>query len=477
MRPIPWKQLLALALLGALLTACGQGVGVALPTVQPAQPTLPPAQPTAQPTAQPAQPTAQPAQPTLQPAPGQQPTAPQPAARPTFAFDPQGGGPGTAVTVRGWGFQPGGWVGVYLGVPGPVGTAMASAQADAQGRWALRVTIPDNLPDGSPVPAGKVHLVTMNERFEAQASAPFGFVPPAQPPTQQPAPQLPPLRQARDNVETMIVAYGTAPIQRYMARAMRDRYTGGTGFASLMGFDPLQMQGAPQVGEPQLHGQFARVPVALPFANEREHFLIELVVEDGEWRVATSAFQRAEPITRPVDRTPAAEPGSLDAEAIGRMICEHMGALRPGQPILAAAVATAGDYALGIARPQGEQMDTFFYLKRENGVWRQLLVTGPTTTDVLVNNGIPVSLEVPQPMFGIMMATFGHFNGGPGGTADGHVLINSIADGHARVTVRDAAQSDITVYLRQDGVWTALISGQVFAPEALDELGIPLSVR
>jgi hypothetical protein len=416
------------------------------------------------------------AQPTLQPIPGQQPTAPQPAIKPTFTFEPRGGAAGAAVVVTGWGFQPNGWVGVYLGVPGPVGTALGSATADAQGRWEARVIIPGSLPDGGPVPAGKVFLVALNERMQAQASAPFGFVPPAGP---QPEPPLPPLQQARDHVEVMIVAYGTAPIQRYMGRAMRTAYENGQGFPTLMGFDPLQMQNAPQFGEPALRGRTAQLPVALTFANERRHFLIELAVEEGQWKVTSSSFQRSEPIkppAPPVDMTPASEPGSLDANALGQLMLEHMRPLRPGQPILTAAVATAGDYALGLARPMGE-IDTYFYFKREGGVWRELLVTGPTTRDVLVSNGIPVSLEVPQPMFGVVMGTMGHYNGGPGGQVSGHLVIERIAESHARVTLREATQGDITVYLRLDATYAVLIAGQVFAPEALDQLNIPASIR
>lgn len=446
------KKIFAAALLAATLAGCG--ARVALP-----------------PTTQPAPATTQPAPGTAQPAPG---TA-QPA-RPTFSMEPKDGAPGTTVTMRGWGYAPGAWIGVYLGTPNPVGTAMTSVQANGQGVWEARVVIPASLPDGRAVPAGNVTLVTMNDRFQALASAPFGFVAPQQPapPLEQP---LPNPRQGRDTIQTMIVAFGTAPAQRYVTAPLRAAMDGGQSFEQVMGFNPHLLTAPAEIGEPQLSGRTARIPVTLTFADQRQFFVFEMAIEQGMWKIAASVFQRSEPIvqTPPVNTAPAMQLNQEDSAALGQLMLDKLRPARPGRPILAHAVALADDYALGVARPVGE-MDIYFYFKRDNGVWYDIFSGGPTTTDVLISYGIPVSLELPQPMFGVAMGVLGYYNGGSGGAADGYVVTDRIGDGYARATVYDAAQGPITAYVRLDGP-TVVLAGQVFAPEVFDQLGIPMIVR
>lgn len=592
MRATIGRQAIAAALLITALAGCGLARPAAqLPTAAPA------------PTGQPAT-TAAPAAATARPA-----ATAAPAAGPAFSFEPRGGAPGTVVAVRGWGHQPDAWVGVFLGVPGPVGTALASAQADAAGRWEARVTIPGTLPDGAPVPARDVFLVTMDAQFRPQASAPFAYQAPA-----RPGPQIPPLQQARDNVETLLLAYGTAEIRDYLGAGLRRPYEQGRPLPELLGFDPLRMQGKPEIGQPQQRpGRGAAdVGVTVTLPGERQHYIFSMLVEDGYWKLAGAQFLRSEPVHQPfpgpgwvdqivgdytgdgvderylvraeqpaaqvsfgdpyldhnsrptaavmvaqvgphnvnvllsadaegvrsgaaelatfpyeraagylialdrrgpflvylqplradgaslapvmalaydqaaagfrpyappVDRTPASEPGRQDAVAIGQLALDYTRASSLGDaPIVAGAVATAGEYALAVAQPAGGQVQ-FIYLRRQGGSWQVLLATAGTTPEVLRASGIPQSLEMPQPMIDLLYGTLAYFNSAPGRAADGYALIERVDGRHARVTLRDASQGDITVYLHQPMGWEVLIAGQVFAPEELDRLGIPASVR
>lgn len=233
--------------------------------------------------------------PTTAPVATAQPGAPTaaPVARPTFAFEPRGGGPGTVVTVKGWGFQPNSWVGVYLGIPGPVGTALNSARADGAGAWQVAVTIPGNLPEGAPVPAENIFLVSMSDQMRPLTSARFGF--------QAPAPQRPPIAQARDNVRTLLAAYGTADVRPYLFSTLRQRFDEGRSLPDLIGFDPLLMEARPELGEPQQRpgGGVVEQGVIASFPGELRHYSFTLGVEDGFWKVMEVQFVRSEPVHYP----------------------------------------------------------------------------------------------------------------------------------------------------------------------------------
>jgi predicted small lipoprotein YifL len=493
MRPTKARYLLPTLLLFLALTACGQrgpGAQQPAPTAQPtANPTTQPTtQPTANPTTQPTtQPTANPTtQPTANPTtlPTTQPAPTSTVTRPTFSFEPRGGAPGTRVKVRGWGFQPNAWVGVFLGIPNPVGTAMGSAKADAAGGWQADVSIPANLPSGEPVPSTNIYLVTMNEQFQALASAPFGY--------QAPAPQLPPLAQASDNVTTMLVAYGTADIKPYLAQNLRQWYENGKSLPWLIGFDPMKMQGKPQVGAARQLPQsiWAEVPVTVTLPQSVDDYNFTLVVEDGFWKVNGTQLLRSTPIPSPTAAPPTAvpptavpepaatTPSAADATAIGQFTYNQLRPEYPAAPgALAGAVAVAGDYAVALFSPSGQVLHHVFY-KRVSGGWRTELISPDPTPELLRSLGIPTTLAYPQPMYGVMMGTLGPYSNPSGDLAEGHVVIERMADMHARVRISDAAQGDITGYLRDEGNgWRMLITGQVFAPEALDQLNIPLSVR
>src|SRR5687767_9080772 len=127
------------ALLGIVLAACGSNTQAQ--------------QPTALPSAQPS-PIA-----TARPVPAATAAPATPAAKPIIGFNPQAGAPGTVVSVFGSGYLPGAPVAVRLGLPHPTGEVLASAFADASGRWSASLTIPDRLPSGEVIGATPMFLV------------------------------------------------------------------------------------------------------------------------------------------------------------------------------------------------------------------------------------------------------------------------------------------------------------------------------
>jgi hypothetical protein len=228
--PAFWLALISLILSVSLgIAACTlvtAGGPVSSPAPSLAAPTAQPGQPTAAPTAQPGQPTAAP---TAQPG---QPTA-QPAA-PIIGFNPKAGGPGTAIDVFGSGYTPGAWYVVRLGLPHPTGEALFSAQADANGRWSGRFTMPAALPSGQPIPDGQLFLVAMDDQNTALASAPFAF---AAAPAQQfeDGPQL---------VSAMLEAYRSgADVRPYLSPDLVQQIDAGRPAHQLLGLHPVALQG------------------------------------------------------------------------------------------------------------------------------------------------------------------------------------------------------------------------------------------
>jgi hypothetical protein len=183
------RRALVLALLGAILAACSEQISTG-PAPTPALPSTAVAGATA--TAAPAIPTAAPAS-TPRPAATAAPAIPTtvPIITPIIGFQPQTGGPGTSVNVFGSGYGAGSHVAVRLGLPQPTGEVLASAVVDANGRWGATLVIPDRLPSGDSITSRDMFLVAMDEGNRALASAPFGFIPPAEP-APQPAPHTPP---------------------------------------------------------------------------------------------------------------------------------------------------------------------------------------------------------------------------------------------------------------------------------------------
>lgn len=146
----------ALGLLLLLLAACGGQAAIPTPAPPPPPTAIPP-------TAIP--PTAAPATP--------EPATPEP--RPTLSFSPESGGPGTRVQVFGTGYPPGAQVAIRLGRPEPIGEVLASARADAGGRWAAELIIPERLPSGELIGSPLIMLVAMDEQNRPLAWAPFSL--------------------------------------------------------------------------------------------------------------------------------------------------------------------------------------------------------------------------------------------------------------------------------------------------------------
>jgi hypothetical protein len=268
-----------LAIWALALAACG------LRTSQSPAPSQATAVVSAQPTV-----AAAPIQVSGQPAP--QPTAPiidaQP--QPVIGFQPQSGGPGTSVNVFGSGYAPNEMVAIRLGLPQPLGEALASAQADAAGRWSTQLVIPDRLPSGTVITGEQMRLVAMNDRNEALASAPFAFTKPSDLP--------PPAAAATDAVAAFLMAVqqaGASPAARsYLTNDLRAAVERGefdihtllieqnpfTGF-TVDSFTEHQSPNMPypivqvtlQYGQPQ--------PAAV------RHF--SMVQEQGQWKIGAVA--------------------------------------------------------------------------------------------------------------------------------------------------------------------------------------------
>jgi hypothetical protein len=95
------------------------------------------------------------------------------AATPTVTMSPTAGAAGTTVTLSGAGWPAGTRVvlsmgGAATGAGGSYGTAVT----DAQGRVTLRARLAA-LPNGAPLPAGRVTLLAHNGDGSLKATAPF----------------------------------------------------------------------------------------------------------------------------------------------------------------------------------------------------------------------------------------------------------------------------------------------------------------
>ena len=121
----------------------------------------------------------------------------------------------------------------------------------------------------------------------------------------------------------------------------------------------------------------------------------------------------------------------------------------------------------------------FAFLRQAPGAgWEVVLVSGAPTPDMLARAGIPGSLLALGPVPAIVDMLMAYYNRPEAGGSDGWLSVDAIDGGYARATLHRSADGDLAVYLRGSGDnWERLIDGQVFAPEALDQLGIPASVR
>lgn len=98
-----------------------------------------------------------------------------PTARPAFAFEPRQGGPGSTISVRGWGFAANALVKIGMGFPAYTGAPLGLTNANARVEWQVRVSMPDVQPSPGP-DWSKTLLIVLDGNDRTLASAPFSFI-------------------------------------------------------------------------------------------------------------------------------------------------------------------------------------------------------------------------------------------------------------------------------------------------------------
>ena len=193
-----------------------------------------------------------------------------------------------AVNVFGSGYVSGAPVKLRLGLPSPTGEVLASAFADADGRWSASLTIPDRLPSGEIIDTDKLYLVAMNDANIALASAPFGFARPSEEPT---------IKGARQAVSDLLSAWTAGNIEAVsslLANEMRDQVAAGRPLFQVLGMQGDNLDSF-EIREPT-PSEIMLVPATLHYHSFDEERFYYLVVEDGRWKIAgTNAAQRPQP--------------------------------------------------------------------------------------------------------------------------------------------------------------------------------------
>lgn len=104
-------------------------------------------------------------------------TAPIVVARPTVTVSPASGAAGRAVTLSGQGWPAGTRVVLSMGGAATgAGGNYGAAVADAQGRISIRARL-SALPNGAPLPTGRVMLMAHNADSSLKATVPFAVTP------------------------------------------------------------------------------------------------------------------------------------------------------------------------------------------------------------------------------------------------------------------------------------------------------------
>jgi len=189
----------------------------------------------------------------------------------------------------------------------------------------------------------------------------------------------------------------------------------------------------------------------------------------------------AQPTAAPAQPTvepPAQAPDRLAALNIGTVARRYLQAEFPGHPIVAGALAVAGDYAVATAVPAGFEWRLLFMRVAPGAGYEVVLDNIAATSEKLRARGIPTSLLQRGEAATVASAVMFHTNTPQYGGADGVVTVDGVDGGYARATLHRAPGDELTIYLAQvEGNWRWLIDGQLFALEALDAHGIPASLR
>jgi hypothetical protein len=208
---------------------------------------------------------------------------------PAFAFEPEQGGPGTIVEVRGWNFAPNASVHVGIGFPSRAGPALASVTADSTGVWQAHLTLPEL--QLSPGPDwSRAHLLVQDDQARTLASAPFSFSP-GTGLTREAASQT---------VSDLLTAYKRGEdVQSYLASQLRAQVDAGQPLDVLLNLSPAALLSY-RVGAPEERpSEVLFVPVTLTHSVVEEQRVFTLVVEDGRWRVNGSGPAHPPPSEAP----------------------------------------------------------------------------------------------------------------------------------------------------------------------------------
>lgn len=439
------RRVAAMILFGLALAGCA-GPATQISTPPASQPTT-----AGQPTGA-ALPTAQP--------PGRPAAAPE--RRPTFGFEPREGTAGARINLSGWDFAPGSDIAVRLGLPQPVGEALAAARVDPTGRWDVSLVLPAQLPSGDPVPAGRITLVVMDANSnQALASAPFSYA----------APIGPDRAAATQTVAELLHAVGTPAAWGYLASNL-DHSLPVEQALGLRHHWVTYDVGAP-LDRPS---EVLFVPAVLIGDAERHQYEFTLVIEHGQWKISGASWLRSDPIGSPSPA--AARPGVYDYSNIATVAEHYLRSGQPYQPLIVGAVAVANTHAVAYALPY-PGVKQFVYLRQAPGAgWEVVLATDAPTADLLAGAGVPRALldsgEVPA----ITDTLLAHYNSSAYGGADGWLSVEAVSEGFARATLHRGEAGDLTVFLQAvDGGWEWLVDGPALAPEVLDQLGVPEGVR
>lgn len=308
-------------------------------------------------------------------------------ASPTISFTPAGGGPGTLVNISGWGFVPGAPVAVRLGLPQPMGEVLASAVADAGGRWNASFTMPGTVPSGEPILSREMFLVAMNDQNQALASAPFAFVPGAQP---APSPEA-----GVATVRDFLAGYfGGTTVIGYVGGPLGDEVSAGRPLGQFMGDQPGYQSHT--VYEPEFRpGDLLFVDADVVYRDATVSNNFELSVIGGEWRIVRIMVTA----TRPHQGQPADQwKSALSGDITGDGTTEQVN-YRPAQIKLPPVGFT--DPAIVNLMIAGEMN----VLMEASPGGRELLYLSPAT--LMAEGRLLASFDGPTPPAGFIVVVYG----------------------------------------------------------------------
>jgi hypothetical protein len=221
------------------------------------------------------------------------------------------------------------------------------------------------------------------------------------------------------------------------------------------------------------------LPLAASGLQQGDAFMLAWDAAAGAYSAETIAYNGL--TTAPpsdVAAQPLDEQGQLEVAA---WALDHLHTAAPGQPVVAAALAQAGDYAVAEAHVFGEQGPRTLYLRHDAGGWAVVLDTTIAGVAQLEEAGVPLSLAQPDERRDALVAAVAHLQDPRGQGMDGSLLLEAFADSFARVvfvpTDRDHYESPTMFFAGTQSGWQFITAGTAFTPDDYDALRIPESVR